>query len=171
MRKAIATLTIVAGLAGAYALHAETAARTAQRPEEKPPATSQAIRKAAARNPLDALAQAQSHAAVAYRAALARDGKATARQLAEVEADLEAARPAVTRLDRALGAEAEAIRRQAEKLRKRAGTDTGALVPEIGKVFKSAKQLAATVEAYMAPSEDPAGAPPAPKPDRASREP
>lgn len=152
MRKVISAVAIVAALAGAYVL-LDGAEATSQKTKEKPSATSQAVRKAAAKNPLDALAQAQSHTAVAYRAALARDGKATAKQLTEVMADLEAARPSVQRLDKALGAEVDAIRREVEKLRKRSGTDTGALVPEIGKVFKSVKELSANVEAYMEPPE------------------
>lgn len=150
MRKIIGSVAIVAGLLGAYALLDGAAAPPAKGPQNT---AAQAVRKAAAHNPADALSQAQSHAAVAYRAALARDGKTTGKQLGEVLADLDAARPALARLDGALAGELTAIRSAVERLKKRSGTDTGALVPEIAKAFKGMKQLQAEVDAYSATAE------------------
>ncbi len=169
MRKGIAFVAAVAVIAGTYALIEGAAApvgKTPQKAQHKTQQTTQqktqqttqqststvsTIRKAAAKDPLDALSLAQGHAAVAHRSALARDPKATAKALTDVLVDLESARPAVQRLDGEFATELLAIKSAVESVRKRSGSDTGAVVPDIAKVFKNVKQLQAKVAGYSLP--------------------
>ncbi|MBM3269372.1 MAG: hypothetical protein FJZ01_17150 [Candidatus Sericytochromatia bacterium] len=160
----IAIAGLAAGLAAAFLLLPGAANPTAKGKPNPPQSAAQAVRKAASKNPHDALLQAQSHVAGAYRAAIARDQQAAARQLAATIDDLEAARPGVARADGATGKYLETLKTELGKLRSRTARldDTAAaesLVKDLATTFKRVKDLQARYEAANPGAKAPPKAP------------
>ncbi len=151
MRKTIAILGLAGALVGAFWLLQGAGTAPNTRTKAASQSAAQAVRKSAAKNPTDALLQAQTHVAGAYRAALARDAQATSRQLAATMADLQAARPGVARQHKGSGSALVALEADLAKLRGRVGNlkdeaATAALVQDLAATFKRVKDLQARYE-------------------------
>ena len=143
MRKIYAAIAVAVTVAAGFGL-LSGAASPRDATETKVP---KGVRQAATRSPEDALAMAESHTAIAYRSALARDARTMGRQLNDVAAALDAARPGIQKLRPALSGELTGLRHDLEILRARKVKDTGALAADIAATFKRVKALEAKVSA------------------------